>query len=184
MFRSVVWKRLASTGGHPNATKVSLPRRPLKKIRLGKARPAIYHQFNVKVELSDGSVITRRSQFPKDEIRLISDQRNNPLWNPSRDDLVLVDVNSGGSKDKFKQKYSSIFSMDDKADIVNETPVNKMEGKKEPKKEAKEEEKKKAKEVEPEEDAFGVDDYLSLLDDSSKQIKTGRLIQKKKKDKK
>lgn len=183
MFRPICWKRMASTGGHPGATKVSLPRRPLKKIRLGKARPAIYHQFTVKMELSDGSVITRRSQFPKDEIRLISDQRNNPLWNPSRDDLVIVDVNSGGSKDKFKQKYSSIFSMDDKPETVTESAVNKPELKKESKESTKED-KKEAKKPVPEEDAFGVDDYLSLLDDSTKQIKTGRLIQKKKKDKK
>ncbi|KAL3230121.1 Large ribosomal subunit protein bL31m [Nakaseomyces bracarensis] len=180
MFRSTIWKRLASTGGHPNATKVSLPRRPLKKIRLGKARPAIYHQFKVKVELSDGSVITRRSQFPKDEIRLISDQRNSPLWNPSRDDLVVVDVNSGGSKDKFKQKYSSIFSMDEKSDVIDESAIDK----KETKTESKSQPDNKVKEAEPEEDAFGVDDYLSLLDDNTKQIKTGRLVQKKKKDKK
>lgn len=177
MLRNLVWKRLASTGGHPNATKISLPRRPLKKIRPGKARPAIYHQFNVKVELSDGSVISRRSQFPKDEFRLISDQRNNPLWNPSRDDLVVIDVNSGGSKDKFKQKYSSIFSVNDAVDTKTEEKEVKSS------KETKTEDKKEAKK-DAEEDAFGVDDYLSLLDDSSKQIKTGKLAQKKKKDKK
>ena len=50
----------------------------MKRIVQGKARPAIfYHQFETLVEMSDGSVIKRYSQAPKDEIRMINDQRNN-----------------------------------------------------------------------------------------------------------
>jgi len=51
-------------------------RRVMRKIKLGKARPAIFHQFETLVELSDGSVIKRRSQAPKDDIRIINDKRN------------------------------------------------------------------------------------------------------------
>ena len=97
--------RLASTGTYPGAIRTALPRRPMKKIRLGKARPAIYHQFDVAVELSDGSVIMRKSQFTKAEIRLIQDQRNNILWNSFRRDLTIIDANSAVRLDKFKEKY-------------------------------------------------------------------------------
>lgn len=189
-----VLKRMASTGTYPGSTRTTLPRRPMKKIHLGKSRPAIYHQFDVAVELSDGSVIMRRSQFPKAEIRLIQDQRNNPLWNRSRSDLVVVDANSAGSINKFKQKYSSIFSVKeaesaettettesenvDKQTAANEAAESKttevgkatIDGK---------EAKEVPKEEKTAEDNFDMDDYLSLLDDSSKQIKSGKIASKK-----
>lgn len=154
----------------------------MKKIRVGKARPAIYHQFNVKIEMSDGSVVLRRSQFPKDEIRLIQDQRNNPLWNPSRTDLVVLDANAGSSLDKFKQRYSSIFTLEDDSK-QQEVP---SPSKKEPISTKTTEEDAK---IEPEselsdQDVFAADDYLSILDDSSQQIKTGKLAMKKKPKKK
>lgn len=82
-------------------------RRVMRKIKLGKARPAIFHQFDTLVELSDGSVIKRRSQAPKDEIRMISDQRNSLLWNPHRSDIVTSDPNAKGKVNKFKQKFSA-----------------------------------------------------------------------------
>lgn len=82
-------------------------RRVMRKIKLGKARPAIFHQFETLVELSDGSVIKRRSQAPKDEIRMINDQRNSTLWNPNRSDLVTVDPNATGKINKFKQRFAS-----------------------------------------------------------------------------
>lgn len=171
MLRFLFTKRFASTGPPQGSSQLSIPRRPARKIRLGKARPAIYHQFDVLVELSDGSVVRRRSQFPKNEIRLIQDQRNNPLWNPNRTDLVVVDANASGKVDKFKQKYGSIFSAD-----TNPTPE-----------EVKEEEQpvntKKSEAVSEaaaeDKDEFGMDDYLSLLNDNSKQIKTGKLATKK-----
>lgn len=125
------------------------------------------------MELSDGSVIIRRSQYPKSEIRLIQDQRNNPLWNPSRDDLVIVDANSGGSLDRFKKRYSALYSVDT-------TPINSGSEESELPKESKEEaqiEKEEGKELS--EKAFGMDDYLSLLDDGEQQIKSGKLASKK-----
>lgn len=82
-------------------------RRVMRKIKLGKARPAIFHQFETLVELSDGSVIKRRSQAPKDEIRMINDQRNSTLWNPNRSDLVTVDPNATGKINKFKQRFAT-----------------------------------------------------------------------------
>lgn len=167
MLRSLISRRSASTGAYQAAGQINIPKRPLKKIRLGKARPAIYHEFNVKVELSDGSVITRKSQFPKAEIRLIQDQRNNPLWNSSRDDLVVVDANAGGRLDKFKEKYGSMFSM---------SSENKSAEKKEQAKKQGTEDKQAASA----ESEFGMDDYLSLLNEDSTQIKTGQLATKKK----
>ncbi|QLQ82691.1 hypothetical protein HG537_0H04540 [Torulaspora globosa] len=166
MFRSLIIKRFASTGSHQNTGQLTIPRRPLKKIRLGKARPAIYHEFTVQVELSDGSVITRRSQFPKAQLRLIQDQRNNPLWNPSRDDLVVVDANASGRLDKFEQRYGSMFSMkSEKPNVETNAKKQTDEG----------------QEAGPDsEDAFEIDDYLSLLNEDSSQIKTGKLATKKK----
>lgn len=168
MLRSLVFKRFASAGPPQGSSQLSIPRRPAKKIRLGKARPAIYHQFDVLVELSDGSVVRRRSQFPKNEIRLIQDQRNNPLWNPTRTDLVVVDANASGKVDRFKQKYGSIFSNEDTSKSVQQ------EGQSSAKKTESE-----AESAAGDEDEFGMDDYLSMLNDSSKQIKTGKLATKK-----
>ncbi|EGW31999.1 uncharacterized protein SPAPADRAFT_50602 [Spathaspora passalidarum NRRL Y-27907] len=79
-------------------------RRVMRKIRMGKARPAIFYQFDTLVELSDGSVIRRRSQAPKDEIRMLADQRNSSLWNPTRSDLI-VDQSHTGKVSKFRTKY-------------------------------------------------------------------------------
>lgn len=81
-------------------------RRVMRKIKMGKARPAIFHQFDILVELLDGSVITRRSQAPKDEIRMISDQKNSALWNPNRSDLLTADPNATGKINKFKKRFS------------------------------------------------------------------------------
>lgn len=167
MLRNLILRRFASTGSYQGSGQINIPRRPLKKIRLGKARPAIYHEFNVKVELSDGSVITRRSQFPKDEIRLIQDQRNSPLWNSSRDDLVVVDANAGGRLDKFKERYGSVFSMAAEPKPTEEKKEAAAKGKQE-------------KEAAANEGEFGMDDYLSLLNEDSEQIKTGKLATKKK----
>lgn len=176
MLGPLVLRRFAS-GAYHGATQISIPKRPLKKIRLGKARPAIYHQFNVQVELSDGSVITRRSQFPKDEIRLIQDQRNNPLWNQSRDDLVIVDANAGGKMDKFKQKYENLFSF--------ETPSKQPAAEAAVAQQATSQEKTTKPELEEkEDDAFGMDDYMSLLNENAQQVQSGGKLATKKRDKK
>ncbi|KAG7698316.1 hypothetical protein KL930_001977 [Ogataea haglerorum] len=91
--------------GRPKIASV-LPARPTKKIRVGKARPAIYHKFDTLVELSDGSVITRRTQIPKEETRMIIDQRTNPLWNPSKPDMSQLDAENNGRMSKFKSRFS------------------------------------------------------------------------------
>lgn len=125
-------------------------RRVMKKIQMGKARPAIFHQFDTLVELSDGSVVKRRSQAPKDEIRMITDQRNSELWNPNRSDLYTNDL-ATGKINKFKQKFAAFQS------IVEEEPNTEVEDNK-PKK----------------------DDFLELMGHNVEEIKGGVLYDKKK----
>ncbi|KAK6458813.1 uncharacterized protein RJT20DRAFT_123906 [Scheffersomyces xylosifermentans] len=132
-------------------------RRVMRKIKLGKARPAIFYQFDTLVELSDGSVIKRRSQAPKDEIRMISDQRNSPLWNPNRSDLVTSDPNATGKINKFKQRFAS-FSGQTEEEIPKEDAVSAKEPEKESKK----------------------DDLLELMGHNIQEVqKGGKLFNKK-----
>lgn len=142
-----------SSGGYPGAMRTALPRRPVKKIPLGKARPAIYYQFDVAVELTDGSVVMRRSQYPQDEIRLIQDQRSNPYWNPSRENLVDIDPNSVGSIEKFKQKYGGMFSSSDTSNDDSPSEVSSDSP-----------EQTEAKSAKEEETSSDLDDFLDLLD--------------------
>lgn len=96
-----------------NANEVHLSnRRVMRKIEMGKARPAMFHRFDTLVELSDGSVIRRSSQAPRDEIRMITDQKNSPLWNPNRLDLVTADPNATGKVNKFKKRFSQFQEED------------------------------------------------------------------------
>lgn len=94
-------------------------RRVMKKIQMGKARPAIFHQFDTFVELSDGSVVKRRSQAPKDEIRMITDQRNSELWNPNRSDLSTSDL-ATGKISKFRAKFAAFDTTEEKGDDLLE----------------------------------------------------------------
>ncbi|EGV63623.1 54S ribosomal protein L36, mitochondrial [Yamadazyma tenuis] len=103
-------------------------RRVMRKIKLGKARPAIFHQFETLVELSDGSVIKRRSQAPKDEIRMINDQRNSVLWNPNRSDLVAVDPNATGKVNKFNQRFASFSPSIEATSETSETNSTQKDG--------------------------------------------------------
>lgn len=80
-------------------------RRVMRKIGLGLARPAIFYQFDTLVELSDGSVVKRRSQAPKDEIRMIADQRNSTLWNPNRSNLSSAASLAAGRISQFNKRY-------------------------------------------------------------------------------
>ncbi|CAK7897032.1 54S ribosomal protein L36, mitochondrial [[Candida] anglica] len=96
-------------------------RRVMRKIRVGKARPAIFHQFETLVELSDGSVVKRTSQAPKDEIRMINDQRNSMLWNPNRSDLISVDANAADRVNKFKQRFASFDKFETEQDRIRKT---------------------------------------------------------------
>jgi ribosomal protein L31 len=142
-----------------------LPKRPQKKIHLGKARPAIYYKFNCKTEFSDGSVVVRRSVFPKDELRLIQDQRNTPLWNPNRVDLDVVDANAGGRMEKFKQKFAQFSAETQASDDAEKT--------------------KQATESKSEEVEEQVDDYLDLLGENVQEVqKGGKLAVKQKRGKK
>lgn len=102
-------------------------RRVMKKIKLGKSRPTIFHQFETLVELSDGSVIKRRSQAPKDEIRMINDQRNSSLWNPNRSDIVSVDPNATGKINKFKQRLSAFNNNNETNEISKTTSPTKSD---------------------------------------------------------
>lgn len=148
----------------------ALPKRPLKKIALGKARPAIYYKFNCKTEFSDGAVVIRRSQFPKDEMRLIQDMRNSPMWNPYRSDLEVVDANAGGRMQKFKEKFNKF--------AVKEDDSKKSDGAE------KKETKKAEKNVEEEEESLELDDYLDLLGMNAKEVQTGGKLATKQKSKK
>lgn len=152
----------------------ALPKRPLKKIRIGKARPAIYYKFNTQVELSDGSVITRRSQYPKDELRMITDQRNNPLWNASKPDASLLDAESKGKLNKFKNKFA-VFEQSGKS----EDEVKAQETKAEAERLQRLKTGIPTKKVEKEED-----DFLDLLSSNYEEEKLGgNLAQKEKKKK-
>lgn len=152
----------------------ALPRRPLKKIGVGKARPAIYYQFNTQVELSDGSVITRRSQFPKDELRMITDQRNNPLWNASKPNASLLDAESKGKLNKFKSKFAS-FEQSGKSAAEVEAEEKKAEAERLHRLKTGE----VAKKVEAESD-----DFLDLLSSNYQEVKLGGNLAQKEKRKK
>ncbi|ANB11686.1 mitochondrial 54S ribosomal protein YmL36 [Sugiyamaella lignohabitans] len=95
----------------PPGGKSVLPKRALRKLLPGKMRPHIYYKFDCVVELSDGSTITRRSQFPKVEWRYIADQRNNPTWNPSKANIKAVEADATGRLAKFKKKFGDFDSL-------------------------------------------------------------------------
>lgn len=139
-------------------------RRVMRKIKLGKARPAIFHQFETLVELSDGSVIKRRSQAPKDEIRMINDQRNSTLWNPHRSDLASINPNATGKVNRFKQRFSSFEQKDDQevADVQTENAADS------------ENNQTKSKH----------DDYIELMGHNVEEVKGGKLLDKKSNKKK
>ncbi|AMD18786.1 HBL116Cp [Eremothecium sinecaudum] len=168
MLGTFVSRRFNSV--HHGSVKVSLPSKPLRKIKLGKARPPIYHQFDMQVELSDGSVITRRSQYPKAEVRLIQDQRNSLLWSPTREDLVVVDANASGKMQKFKEKYNSIYSLGAPATSAKKGQQGASD---------------KAVEGNSEEaqDSFDMDSYFGILSENAVEIKGGNLAKKTKKGK-
>lgn len=131
-------------------------RRVMRKIKLGKARPSIFHQFETLVELSDGSVITRRSQAPKDEIRMINDQRNSTLWNPNRSDLVTVDPNATGKINKFKQRFASFDGTTSETDSTNSNETSNKN-----------------------------DDFIKLMGQNAKEVASGgKLFDKKQNSKK
>lgn len=137
-------------------------RRVMRKIKLGKARPAMFHQFDTLVELSDGSVIRRRSQAPKDEIRMISDMRNSALWNPRRSDLSTADPNATGKVNRFNQRFGDFTTSSEPATEV-----------------VAEESESAASDLPP---AKTQDDLLQLLGQNAKQVLAGGVLYDKKKN--
>ncbi|KAI5964174.1 MRPL36 [Candida pseudojiufengensis] len=147
-------------------------RRVMRKIKLGKARPAIMYQFDTLVELSDGSVIKRRSQVPKDEIRMINDQRNSLKWNPHRSDLDTSDLTLTGKIGKFKTKYSN-FTNDEENEVSKENS-------KELSIEEEENQKLKAKNAAKAKDQ----ELFELMGENAQEIVGGGKLYDKKADKK
>ena len=166
---------------------VLLDRRPKKKIQVGKARPAIYYKFDTVVQLSDGSVVVRRSQTPKAEMKIINDQRNNPMWNPSRKDLTQVYERAAGRLSKFKQKYSLFEDLEEKPNVSEqeampqETKAAAKPVEEQPK--LQKSEPKKAAMEEEEDDDFSLDDYLELVGENVQEVQSGGKLAKGKKGK-
>lgn len=184
-------KLLNQTQGHRFASghviDGALHKRPLKKIGLGKARPAIYYKFNCATEYSDGAVVIRRSQYPKDELRLIQDMRNSPLWNSTRTDLEVVDANAGGRLEKFKQKFAQFAVKEDTEETSKPSSVdskNKTEKKSETKEASAKETEEPVKEAKSEGDGFMLDDYLELLGQNVQEVQKGGKLAVKQKGKK
>lgn len=152
----------------------ALPKRPLKKIRVGKARPAIYYRFDTQVELSDGSVIFRKSQYPKDQLRMITDQRNTPLYNPSKPDASLLDAESKGKLNKFKSKFAS-FEQSGKSTEEVEAETSKAE---------KERLHRLKTGISAKKSETDGDDFLELLSENYSEEKLGGNLAQKEKRKK
>lgn len=144
----------------PPGGKSALPgNRALKKLTVGKTRPAIYHKFECVVELSDGSTVRRRSQFPRNEWRYLTDQRNNPVWNPSRPNLKALEADATGKLAKFQKKYE-FFDVSESKDTENTSK-------------------------EPSTSKESVDDeFFDLLEQNYVPVKGGRLATKRKSKKK
>ncbi|GME99976.1 hypothetical protein B5S28_g2463 [[Candida] boidinii] len=151
----------------------SIPSRPMKKIRVGKARPAIYYKFNTHIELSDGSVIYRKSQYPKEEMRMITDQRNNHLWNQSKPDVSLLDAEAKGKLNKFKTKFAAFDQSGLTESEIEEQRV---------KEENERKERLETGSVKKSDEES--DDYLDILSGSYVEEKLGGNIAKKEKGKK
>lgn len=137
-------------------------RRVMRKIKVGKARPAIFHQFDTLIELSDGSVIKRTSQAPKDEIRMINDQRSSSLWNPNRSDLVSMDAAAADRVNKFKQRFASF----DKFESAQDKRIKSVQA-----------------EAAGESKVSESDDYMDLMGSNVQEVQKGGKLFNKKLDK-
>lgn len=151
----------------PAAGKSVLTKRIKRKLTPGKTRPSIFYQFECKVELSDGSTYTRRSQFPRVEWRYLADQRNNHLYNPSRNNLKAVESDATGKLAKFSQKFGFV-----EAESVQET-----EG------EAEGEGAAQKEQVEPTKQSL-MDDYLDIMGEGFVPVQSGGKLAGKKRGKK
>ncbi|VVT57427.1 mitochondrial 54S ribosomal protein bL31m [Magnusiomyces paraingens] len=149
----------------PGSGRSVLTRRAKRKLIPGKTRPSIFHMFECKVELSDGSTYVRRSQYPRVEWRYLADQRNHPLYNPSRSNLKVVEADATGRLAKFKQKYGFVQPVDsaDKKDAT---------------------EKNKSDEKSGEFSKPAIDDYLDLMSEGYVPVQSGGKLAKAKRGKK
>lgn len=133
---------------------------------MGKARPAIYYKFDQLVQLSDGSVVKRRLQTPKLELRFINDMRNHPLWNESKKNLTQINEKAAGRLNKFKQKYEVFETVDSSAE-ESKTPASTSKAKPDAKAESQE------MLEEDEDEAFELDDYLALMGENVQEVASG-----------
>lgn len=155
----------------PGAGKSVLSRRVPRKLTPGKTRPAIYYKFECRVELSDGSTIVRRSQYPRVEWKYLADQRNNIVWNPSRTNLKAIEADATGRLAKFKQKFGFVDPVDssDRVDSASETKAD------------------AAKESEPAAaapKASLIDDYYDLMGENFVPVQSGGKLAGKRRGKK
>ncbi|KAL6927527.1 hypothetical protein ACO0SA_003826 [Hanseniaspora valbyensis] len=108
-YEAYLAKKDAMAGGS------KLPAYELKgRIPRGKTIPSLYHLFDQYIQLTDGSVIKRVSQYPKKSIISLLDQRANIVYNPLRPDLAQKKVQSS-TVDKFKQKFAATSSISKKS---------------------------------------------------------------------
>lgn len=159
----------------PPGGKSILTRRLPRRLRVGDTRPPIYHKFECKVELSDGSTVTRQSQFPKVEWRYLSDIRNAPKYNPTRTNLKTTEIDSGGRMAKFQKKYGFTAGVEEDTEVKDE-----------PKKVEKKVEKEKTEDIPVANDEpLLSDDFEDLLGENFVPVQSGgKLAQRKKKGKK
>ena len=147
----------------PPGGRSALKKRPSLKLRSEDVRPAIYYKFDQTVELSDGSTVKRKSVYPRVEWRMLQDQRNSSLWNPSKPDHKAMLAGESGKLAKFRRKFGGL------GDINDSTP---------------EESTKADTASAPEasdDSAFDLDDLMS---EDAQNITSGRLHQVKKPSKK
>lgn len=100
--------RRTKVGYIPPGGRSVLKKRPSRHLRSAEVRPAIYHKFEQTVELSDGSTIKRRSVYPRVEWRMLQDQRNSSIWNPSKPDLKAMLAGESGKLAKFRRKFGGL----------------------------------------------------------------------------
>lgn len=150
----------------PSAGKSVLSKRLRRKLVPGKTRPSIFHQFECKVELSDGSTYTRRSQFPRVEWRYLADQRNSHLYNPSRNNLKAVESDATGKLAKFSQKFGFV-EVEQASEVETETA-----------------EKDSAVEQPPQTKQSLMDDYLDIMGEGFVPVQSGGKLAGKKRSKK
>lgn len=136
-----------------------LKRRPSRKLRSEDVRPAIYYKFDQTVELSDGSTIQRRSVYPSVEWKMLQDQRNSSIWNPSKPDLKALLAGESGKLAKFRRKFGGLGETSaELAELAGATANSESA----------------PAQQSAETDAFDLD---SLMSEDAKHITTGRLHQ-------